>query len=91
MTTPPIGRIVLYKLGIGDIPPRIEPHEGNRLNAGDVYPMMIVSASHDTYVQGQVFVDGNYSIWAPSAMLGEVDENGEPQDERTWVWPVRDA
>jgi hypothetical protein len=55
-------------------------HVGNRLEAGDYYPAMVVRTglSPDS-VNLQVFLDGTDQLWATSAKEG--DGNG------TWTWP----
>lgn len=94
MTTTPIptvGRTVLYTLNETDAelinlarsqPPF--PRAGNRAEAGQVYPMVIVRVWGDTpdaAVNGQVLLDGPDTYWATSRHLG-----AEPG---TFAWPAR--
>lgn len=63
-------------------------HAGNAAHEGDVYPMMITrvwgnatpgqpdSATPVTQVNGQVFLDGNDTIWVTSVKF---DEAGTPR------------
>lgn len=49
---------------------------GNAVQEGDVYPMLITrlwteSPKEDSPVQGQVFLDGNDSLWVTSVLQGE--------------------
>lgn len=59
-------------------------HVGNRAEAGDVYPALVVRRWGDTpesVIQLQVFLDGNDTYWATSVAEGD----GEHQ----WSWPAR--
>lgn len=59
-------------------------HIGNPVEAGDVYPAMIVRTwgpTVDYSQQLQVFLDGNDTFWATSASEGD--------GERHWSWPPR--
>jgi hypothetical protein len=92
---PSIGRIVHYTLTASDAAGinirRIHPvaeglFHGNTAHAGDVYPMMITRVwsaepDEDTVVQGQVFLDGNDTLWVTSVAQGH--------EERQWFEPVR--
>ena len=94
--TPTIGRIVHYVLGAQDIeaingrrfggsveaPP---VHHGNRHNAGDVVPAMIVYVNQGDppSINGQAFLDGNDSLWITSR-----PESTEPEPHK-WHWPPR--
>lgn len=92
---PSIGRIVLYILSESDADVimnqrRVQPQshvgdaKGNPVKAGDVFPMMITRVWGDTpesAVQGQVFLDGNDTLWVTSVMQGD--------GERQWHQPGR--
>lgn len=59
-------------------------HTGNQAKEGDVYPMIIVRTwgnLPDSAVNGQVFLDGNDTLWVTSAMEGI--------GPRTYSWPTR--
>jgi hypothetical protein len=46
-------------------------HSGNGVSAGDVYPMIIVRVWGDSdLVNGQVFLDGNDTLWVTSIKQG---------------------
>lgn len=86
---PTIGRIVHYTLSEQDAA-QINALRGsstfkaNPAAEGDVYPMMIVRVwgnSPDSAVQGQVFIDGNFTLWATSVSHGE--------GPRAYAWPER--
>lgn len=67
----------------GKWPAGAQAHIGNEVQAGEAFPMLIVavwSASPDSCVNGQVFLDGNDSLWATSVSVGE--------GPGTWRWPV---
>ena len=91
MSIPAPGRIVLYTLNKQDADAtnkrRIDTlgTDGNSVAEGDVYPMMIVrvwgSTSPSQPVNGQVFLDGNDTLWVTSTNLGT--------DPRTFAWPER--
>lgn len=70
---------------------RYPQKHGNPLAAGDVYPMLITRVWGDTEsscVQGQVFLDGNDTIWKTS-----VQQQGHTYDpsltEGVWFAPPR--
>jgi hypothetical protein len=88
---PSIGRIVHYTLSEDDAK-WVKQHRadtsgafvGNRPAAGDVYPMLITrtwGSTEDSAVQGQVFLDGNDTLWVTSATQGD--------GERHWKEPKR--
>lgn len=73
-------------------PPRVakkptgfQVHRGNPAHEGDVLPMLIVrvwGSSPDSVVNGQVFLDGNDTLWVTSVPRGE--------GNRRWAWPTRE-
>jgi len=70
-----------------------QAHIGNRAEAGQVYPMLIVrvwSATPDevTSVQGQVFLDGNDVFWATSRSQVPSDISDDQKQGR-WFAPPR--
>ena len=56
-------------------------HVGNLASLGDVLPMIIVRWCSGDEVQGQVFLDGNDTLWVKT--VGRGDEPGQ------WDWPKR--
>jgi hypothetical protein len=61
-----------------------QAHAGNSVNAGEVFPMIIVRVfGEDKHaaVSGQVFLDGSDVFWATSRI-----EGGAPGQ---WTWPER--
>ena len=61
-----------------------QAHAGNSVNAGEVFPMIIVRTWGDderAAVSGQVFLDGSDVFWATSR-----HEGGAPGQ---WTWPER--
>lgn len=59
-------------------------HTGNRVNAGDVFPMIIVrtwGTTPESSVNGQVLLDGNDTLWVTSVSAGE--------GQRRFAWPSR--
>ena len=88
---PTVGRIVHYKLDGGDANAIYQGRDsdagwgGNSHRAGDVLPMVIVrindSGLIEPTVNGQVFLDGNDSLWVASVREGE--------SEGKWSWPPR--
>lgn len=80
---PTAGRIVQYTLDASDVARR-GAHIGNKISAGDVYPMMITRVwgdKPDAAVNGQVFLDGNDVLYVTSIYVGE--------GPRTYAWPVK--
>lgn len=55
-------------------------HVGNEVRVGDVVPMLIVKTWEGDLVNGQVFLDGNDTLWVTSA-----HEGPEPGQ---YHWPV---
>lgn len=57
-------------------------HTGNKVEAGEVYPMVITRVwgdRPDSGVNGQVLLDGNDTFWATSVSRGE--------GQRHFAWP----
>lgn len=85
---PTIGRIVHYILSAADaakVNSQRLPDHANSADEGDVYPMLIVRVwgkTPEAAVNGQVFIDGDFTLWVTSATLGE--------GPRHYFWPVRD-
>jgi hypothetical protein len=86
---PTIGRIVHYTLSAQDAA-QVNSLRGsatfraNQAFAGDVYPMLIVRVWGDqpqSCVNGQVFIDGDFTLWVTSVAVGE--------GPRHFTWPVR--
>lgn len=86
---PSVGRIVHYRLSESDVGmAKYRPAPGafyNTPREGDVLPMLICRVWADeptetSLVNGQVFVDGNFSIWATSRAQG--DQPGQWSDPR---------
>lgn len=64
--------------------PGAQLHCGNEVSEGDEYPMIITRVwgeQPDSYVNGQVMLDGNDLLWATSVKIGE--------GTGSWRWPVR--
>lgn len=61
--------------------PGFQAHIGNPASEGQTVAMMIVAVWGDDCVNGQVFLDGNDSLWVTSRMYGP--EPGE------WRWAPR--
>lgn len=78
---PSIGRIVHYTLTETDAivihPRRVGgATHGNEVTAGQVFPMMITrlwtyNPDETSVVQGQVFLDGDDSLWVTSVKQGD--------------------
>lgn len=64
-----------------DNQPGYQGHMGNRIQAGDVFPAMIVRVfdPQDDVANLQVFLDGNDTLWATSVHEGD--------GERQYSWP----
>ena len=61
-------------------------HVGNLAHVGDVLPMMVVrvfGTNVTTAVNGQVFLDGNDTLWVTSVYVGH--------SPGTFAWPIREA
>lgn len=86
---PTVCRIVLYRLSEDDATAvnrrrNIDPSTGNRVQAGETYPMVITRVwgdQPDSAVNGQVLLDGGDTLWATSVLFGE--------GPRHFTWPPR--
>lgn len=56
-------------------------HFGNYAHEGDILPLMVVRVWGEHSVNGQVFLDGNNTLWVTSVPEGE--------GPGTWSWPPR--
>ena len=52
-----------------------EPLEGNTAEEGQILPMVIVGIWSDSVVNGQVFLDGNDTLWVTSVPQGDLPGN----------------
>lgn len=76
---PSVGRIVHYRLSEQDAALINQRRaagngQGNSVAAGDVFPLMITRTWGDhegSAVNGQVFLDGDDSLWVTSATEGD--------------------
>lgn len=95
---PSVGRIVHYKLTPNDVR-RIENDRehydlaANSVNPGDVYPMLIVRVwapgNPASAVQGQVFLDGEDSLWVTSVSQAQPTVGVDAEPEGSWFEPPR--
>lgn len=56
-------------------------HVGNEVRSGEVFPFVVTRVWSAGYVNGQVLLDGNDTLWVTSVAEGE--------GERCWAWPER--
>lgn len=65
-------------------PQGAQAHTGNPVSEGGHLPMIITSVHGDAgMVNGQVFLDGNDSLWVTSR------DYSEEHKAATWHWPER--
>lgn len=62
-------------------PTGFQVHHGNPATPGDVLPMLIVRVWNEDVVNGQVFLDGNDTLWVTSVSSGD--------GKRRWAYPPR--
>ena len=75
--TPSVGDMVIYKLKASEVM-RINArrsdaqnaHVGNTVRAIEEFPMLIVRTWENGMVNGQVFLDGNDTLWVASVTEG---------------------
>lgn len=81
-----LGTFVLYRLSAEDVD-RInqnrfamvyttdlgpmKPCTGNSVAEDDIFPLLITRVSDDDTVNGQVFLDGNDTLWVTSRVAGD--------------------
>lgn len=94
---PSVGRIVLYTLSSADA--ELITHRrgrsgairivGNRVNAGDVFPMLITrvwGSDPGSAVNGTMFLDGEDTYWLTSRCCNLSDDDTLAG---MWRWPPR--
>lgn len=67
----------------------VQVHVGNKASAGDIFPMLITRVWGDTpesSVNGQVFLDGNDSLWVTSVACF-YGHDGTEWPERQFRYP----
>lgn len=74
------GAKIKLRMDSGTWPRGAQAHIGNEAKEGDVVPMMIVRVWSPEMVNGQVFLDGNDTLWATSVHEGDQPGN--------YSWPV---
>ncbi len=72
----------LFK-SISELFDKAEHADGNENEEGQIVPMIIVAVWSESCVNGQVFLDGNDTLWKTSASLGG--------GVGSWSWPVIEA
>ena len=89
-------RIVQYTLTDGDVYEIERRREadaharGSAAYVGDMLPMLVVAVVGDQFVNGQVFLDGNDTLWKSSVPLSNVDDGQKlPVQPGCWSWPSR--
>lgn len=61
--------------------------QGNPVHAGQMFPLLVTAVYSSNMVNGQVFLDGDDTLWVKHA---EFDERAEMYPhEGKWIWPVR--
>lgn len=61
--------------------------EGNPVHASQMFPLLVTAVYSPNMVNGQVFLDGNDTLWVKHC---EFDERAELYPhEGKWIWPVR--
>lgn len=75
------GGSIAQRIGDGKWPEGAQAHIGNTSSENDTRPMLVVQVWPDGKVNGQVFLDGNDSLWVTSIEQG--DKAG------SWSWPRR--
>lgn len=75
------GTKIAEGIAAGKWPLGAQAHIGNEVKAGERYPMIIVHAWGGTYVNGQVMLDGNDTLWVTSVMLGDEPGNWQFREE----------
>jgi hypothetical protein len=65
----------------GSVEDGAQVHVGNDAHADQVLPLLVVRVNPGGHVNGQVFLDGNDTLWVTSAAEG--DGRGQ------WAWPPR--
>jgi hypothetical protein len=62
-----------------------QAHTGNTMHEGDILPMIVVRVWQNELVNGQVFLDGNDTLWVMS--VPKADPDKAPLG--SWDWPAR--
>jgi len=78
------GASIAERMAASQWPTGVQAHIGNKVNAGDVFPMLIVRVWGDfpeSAVNGQVFLDGSDALWVTSVSVGA--------GPRKFTWPTR--
>jgi hypothetical protein len=81
------GHDIAARIPDGKWPLGAQAHIGNEAREGDEYPMLItrVWPSDQGSANGQVFLDGNDTLWVTSAC--EAVDDADPRGR--WRWPAR--
>ena len=75
-----VGDVLLYKVEKDDASERnllrntaADKHEGHKVAAGDVVPLIVTKLGNDGKFSGQAFLDGNDTLWVKNTTLGDDD------------------
>ena len=64
-------------------------HVGNKVAAGEIYPMIITRVWDDNLVNGQVLLDGNDTYWVTSTHQDDEIETRDTTRLGFWFQPPR--
>ena len=77
-----INRRRVSNVGHGeDWPAGAQAHVGSEVHPGDILPMIVTAVWSNNGVDGQVFLNGNDTLWVTSVWWSE------KQDLGRWTWP----
>jgi len=62
----------------------VQIHVGNKVEAGDIFPMVVVRVWPRGLINGQVLLDGNDTLWVRSKA-----EWSDEVKQGAWAWPLR--
>lgn len=67
-------------------------HVGNKAEAGQIFPLLITRVWSEGCVNGQLFLDGNDTLWKTSASKAteySIEQAKGAPVTGTWSWPPR--
>lgn len=69
----------------------VQLHVGNTVRVGDIFPLLVTRIWSGTDVNGQVFLDGNDTLWVRSVSQATIDPiTGETAVvSGAWFWPPK--
>lgn len=77
------GEDIAARYESGKWPIGAQAHVGTPVSEGDMFPILVTAVPEPGIINGQIFLDGNDTLWIRNVAEGSPNEIG------TWFWPEK--